>query len=64
MCIDYRVLNEQTIKDKNSTPRIDDCMDQLSGANYISKIDLRWGFWQLRVKEADQYKTAFNTTFG
>ena len=64
MCVDYRYLNNQTIKDRNMAPRIDDCLDQLSGAQYISKIDLRWGYWQVLMNEQDKYKTAFNTSFG
>jgi hypothetical protein len=52
MCIDYQSLNEVTIKNKYPLPRIDDLFNQLQGAKYFSKIDLRYGYHQLRIKEA------------
>jgi hypothetical protein len=53
ICIDYQSLNEVTIKNKYPLPRIDDHFDQLQGAKYFSKIDLRSGYHQLRIKEAE-----------
>jgi hypothetical protein len=64
MCIDYRSLNEVTIKNNYPLPQIDDLFDQLQGAKYFSKIDLRSGYHQLRIKEADVQKTTFVTRYG
>ena len=64
MCIDYRKINQVTIKNKYPLPRIDDLFDQLNGAQFFSNIDLQHGFHQLRVKEADIPKTAFRTRYG
>ena len=63
MYIDYRELNKITIKNKYSLPRIDDLLDQLRDESVFSKIDLWFGYYQLRVKEDDIAKTAFRTWY-
>ena len=62
MC-DYRQLNDVTIKNKYPLPRIDDLFDQLSGAKVFSKIDLRTGYHQLKIKKEDIPKTLFTTRY-
>jgi hypothetical protein len=64
MCVDYRSLNEVTIKNKYPLPRIDDLFDQLKGACVFSKIDLRSGYHQLKIRDTDIPKTAFITQYG
>ncbi|GJX66308.1 putative reverse transcriptase domain-containing protein [Tanacetum coccineum] len=64
MCIDYRELNKLTVKNRYPLPRIEDLFDQLQGSSVYSKIDLRSGYHQLRVRNEDIPKTAFRTRYG
>jgi len=64
MCIDYRSLNEVTIKNKYPLPRIDDLFDQWKDAKYFSKIDQRSSYYQLKIRLSDIPKTAFVTRYG
>ena len=64
MCIDYRKINNVTMKNTYLLPRIEDLFDQLKGASVFSKIDLRSRYYQLRVKDVDVPKIAFRTRYG
>jgi hypothetical protein len=63
LCVDYRTLNEVTVKNKYLLPRINDLFDQLKGAKYFSKIDLRSRYYQLRIRLGDVPKTTFVTRY-
>lgn len=64
MCIDYRKINKVTIKNKYPLSRIDDLFDQLQEGKLLSKIDLRFGYNQLRVRGDNIPKTTFQTRYG
>ncbi|GKE21652.1 putative reverse transcriptase domain-containing protein, partial [Tanacetum coccineum] len=64
MCIDYRELNKLTVKNRYPLPRINDLFDQLQGSSVYSKVDLRSGYHQLRVRDEDIPKTTFRTRYG
>jgi hypothetical protein len=64
MCVNYRSLNEVTIKNKYPLPWIEDLFDQIKGASVFSKIDLRSRYHQLKIRESDILKTAFRTRYG
>ncbi|KAK1681686.1 hypothetical protein QYE76_042534 [Lolium multiflorum] len=64
LCTDYRKLNDVTIKNKYPLPKIEDLFDQLTGATVFSKIDLRTGYHQLKIRASDIPKTAFTTRYG
>jgi hypothetical protein len=64
MCVDYRSLNDVTVKNKYPLPRIEDLFDQMRGARVFSKIDLRSGYHQMKIRPSDIPKTAFSTRYG
>ena len=64
LCVDYRGLNAVTVKNRYPLPLISEIMDRVSGAQYFSKIDLKDAYHKLRIKEGDEWKTAFRTRYG
>jgi hypothetical protein len=64
MCVDYQSLNDVTIKNKYPLPRIEDLFDQMRGSRVLSKIDLRSGYHQMKIRPSDIPKTAFSTQYG
>ena len=64
LCVDYRGLNSVTIKNKYPLPKVDELFDQLLGASYFTKIDLRSSYHQVCIRLAHIPKTAFQTRFG
>ncbi|GBG67262.1 hypothetical protein CBR_g88551 [Chara braunii] len=64
LCIDYRKLNSQTVKNAGPLPRIDDLLERLGGAKYFSKLDLKSGHHQISIRPNDRYKSAFKTWYG
>lgn len=63
MCVDYRALNQVTVKNNYFLPRVGDLLDRLTGAIHFSRIDLKLGYYQIRVANEDMHKTAMRTRY-
>ncbi|GBO17651.1 Transposon Ty3-I Gag-Pol polyprotein [Araneus ventricosus] len=61
LCVDYRKLNDITIKNSSPLPRIDDTLDALTGSQWFSTLDLKSGYWHVDIQPEDKEKTAFTT---
>ena len=64
LCVDYRLLNNKTIKDAYPIPRVDDSLEALGGANIFSSLDLKSAYHQIKILKEDQCKTAFSSPCG
>ena len=64
MCVDYKALNKVTVKNKYLIPLIQDLFDRLCNATYVTKMDMRSGYWQVRVTKRDEPKTTCVTQYG
>ncbi|QRW07008.1 Transposon Tf2-7 polyprotein [Ceratobasidium sp. AG-Ba] len=64
MCVDYRALNENTVKNSYPIPLISTLVEKLRGAKIFTTLDLKWGYNLVRIKEGDEWKTAFKTKYG
>ena len=64
LCVDYRPLNNITIKDRHPLPRIDEMQDRIRGAKYFTKLDITDAYYRLRIAKGDEWKTAFRTKYG